>query len=152
MNTRNFPQFIAHFHSPLMGGQWRLAGNFHKICQKIVGYYYKLVTFVTISPVDPSPRGSEAPMRALHIRKLPPMQPREPPAKAHFLPQFGRKTAFIPQICPIFSSLLRKKVPSLRPRPFKNPGRCRIFRPFFTGSIPGLIPRLTCKHKFLKGI
>ena len=86
VNTRNIPQFIAHFHPQSTPLKWGLAGFFCKICQKAAGDYYNSVTFVTISPSSPPPKGPLRPMRAIYKRKLPPTKYLEQPCASAFLP------------------------------------------------------------------
>ena len=152
VNTRNFPQFIAILIPMFALWQLNFAGNPPKLCQNAAGYYYILVIFVTISPSAPPQRGLDAPMRAIYKRKSPPTEPAEPPCGGAFLPEIGRKATIAPQNRSLFDHPTEEKSPTAPSPPFQKPRSTPEFRPLFSGSIPGLIPRLTCKHKFLKGI
>ena len=152
VNTRNFPQFIAILIPMFALRQMNFAGNPPKLCQNVAGDYYDLVIFVTISLSATPQRGLDAPMRAIYKRKPPPTEPAEPPCRGAFLSKFGQKPNLAPQNRPLFSARIGEKHPIAPSPPFQKPRSTPEFRPLFSGSIPGLIPRLTCKHKFLKGI
>ena len=128
------------------------AGNPPKSCQNAAGACYNPVIFVTISPFVPPHKDLDAPMCAIYIRKPTPTEPLDPPCEGAFLPEIGRKSNLVPQNCPPFDFPAEEKSPTAQSLPFQKPRSTPEFRPIFSGSIPGLNPRLTCKHKFLKGI
>ena len=152
VNTRNFPQFIAILIPMFALWQLNFAGNPPKLFQKAAGDYYILVIFVTISLSATPQRGLDAPMRAIYKRKPPPMEPAEPPCGGAFLSNFGQKPNLAPQNRPLFSARIGEKHPIAPSPPFQKPRSTLEFRPIFSGSIPGPVPRLTCNNKFLKGI